>query len=165
MTASGGWLRAGRVGSPHGLDGTFHVVDPRPQLLVEGSSVMVSGRSVRIVRRAGTDRRPLVALEGHGDRGAAQALRGEELMVERSDAPELEDDEWWGEDLEGCRVVADGAEVGMVRRLLALPSCEVLEVERDGDKDLLVPLISDAVRDVDIDARQIEIDLDFLGEA
>ena len=61
----------------------------------------------------------------------------------------------------------DGArEVGRVRRLLALPSCEVLEVAReDGAADLLVPLIRDAVRRVDIEGRMIDIDLDFLGEA
>ena len=61
----------------------------------------------------------------------------------------------------------DGAiAVGTVRRLLALPSCEVLEVARAGGQgDLLVPLISDAVRSVDIDRREIQIDLRFLGEA
>ena len=45
-----------------------------------------------------------------------------------------------------------GRAVGTVRRLLALPSCEVLEVERaDGGGDLLVPLVTDAVRAVDLD--------------
>ena len=55
--------------------------------------------------------------------------------------------------------------VGTVRRLLALPSCEVLEVAReDGEADLLVPLVLDAVRGVDLERREIEIDLRFLGE-
>jgi 16S rRNA processing protein RimM len=55
--------------------------------------------------------------------------------------------------------------VGTVRSLLALPSCEVLEVARaDGDLVLLVPLVRDAVRKVDIERREIEIDLRFLGE-
>ncbi len=57
-------------------------------------------------------------------------------------------------------------EVGRVLRLLALPSCEVLEVERAEAQDaLLVPLVSDAVRSVDMERREIDIDLDFLGEA
>jgi 16S rRNA processing protein RimM len=51
-----------------------------------------------------------------------------------------------------------------VRRMLALPSCEVLEVERDGD-DLLVPLVRDAVRSVDVDAGVVDVDLAFLDEA
>ena len=52
-------------------------------------------------------------------------------------------------------------------RLLALPSCEVLEVTRKDDPtrpELLVPLIKDAVRDVDLDERVIDVDLRFLGE-
>jgi 16S rRNA processing protein RimM len=162
----GGWLRAGRVGSPHGLDGSFHVSDPRPQLLGQGACVMVAERQLRIVRRAGTDRRVIVRLEGLEDRPAAQQLRGQELLVPRAQAPELEPDEWWAEDLEGCAVHDGAIAVGTVRRLLALPSCEVLEVARAGAQgDLLVPLIRDAVRSVDIDGREIEIDLQFLGEA
>ena len=34
------WLVAGVVGRPHGLDGSFHVARPRPQLLTEGARVL-----------------------------------------------------------------------------------------------------------------------------
>ena len=54
--------------------------------------------------------------------------------------------------------------VGTVRRLVELPSCEMLEVERDGGGELLVPLVTDAVREVDLDHRAIDVDLRFLGE-
>lgn len=162
MTA---WLRAGRVGSPHGLDGSFHVSDPRPRLLAQGATVVLGERALRIARRAGTDRRPIVRLEGHEDRAAAEAVRGSDLLVPREQAPPLGPDEWWAEDLEGC-IVSDGdIAVGTVRRLLALPSCEVLEVVRaDRGDELLVPLIGDAVRHVDVERKQIDIDLEFLGQ-
>jgi 16S rRNA processing protein RimM len=40
-----------------------------------------------------------------------------------------------------------------------------LEVERTGGAgDLLVPLVGDAVRAVDVEARSIDVDLAFLGE-
>ena len=59
-----------------------------------------------------------------------------------------------------------GTEVGVVTRLLGLPSCEVLEVARvAGSGTLLVPLVKDAVRAVDVDRRLIDVDLRFLGEA
>jgi 16S rRNA processing protein RimM len=158
------WLRAGRVGRPHGLDGSFHVLEASAPLEA-GERVTVSGREVTIARRAGDDRRPIIRLEGAEDRAAAEALRGQDLLVERSSAPELEPDEWWAEDLEGCAVRDGERTVGVVRRLLALPSCEVLEVARgDGEPDLLVPLVRDAVRDVDVERREIDVDLRFLGE-
>jgi 16S rRNA processing protein RimM len=159
-------LRAGRVGRPHGLDGSFHVADPVPQLLELGMSVVVGGRRLEITRRAGTDQRPIVRLAGHEDRADAQSLNGQELLVPRGKKPELEEDEWWAEELEGC-IVHDGERrVGVVRRLLALPSCDVLEVARDGgDRELLIPLVTDAVREVDVQARTIDVDLAFVGEA
>jgi 16S rRNA processing protein RimM len=53
--------------------------------------------------------------------------------------------------------------------MLPYPSCELLEVERvetdPARPDLLVPLISDAVRSVDVEASVIDVDLSFLGEA
>jgi 16S rRNA processing protein RimM len=164
-SAPPGWLRAGKVGRPHGLDGSFHVIEPNAPLLTLGNLVLIDSEARAIVRRAGTDARPILRLEGHDDRRAVQALTGSELLVARSEAPELGPDEWWAADLEGCRV-SDGPRVlGTVRRLLELPSCEVLEVARDaGGEDLLVPLIADAVREVDIERRQIDVDMHFLGE-
>ena len=159
------WLRAGRVGRPHGLDGSFYVVDPSPALLSIGARLQVADREARIARRAGTDLRPIIRLEGRDGREAAESLRGHELLVPRADAPELGPEEWWAEDLEGCAVHDAGRRVGVVRRLLELPSCEVLEVARDGaGEELLVPLVTDAVREVDLERRSIDIDLRFLGE-
>jgi 16S rRNA processing protein RimM len=159
-------LHAGRVGRPHGLDGSFHVTRARAALLDAGRTLLVGDREEEIVRRAGTDARPILRLASCTTRTAAEALRGRELLVPREQAPALEEDEWWPEQLEGCRVVDGEREVGSVRRLLALPSCEVLEVARPaGAGDLLVPLIHDAVRSVDVDARAIDVDLEFLGEA
>jgi 16S rRNA processing protein RimM len=158
-------LRAGFVGAPHGLDGSFHVAVGNHNLLELGGRVMVAGSSRLITRRAGHDRRIILALEGCEDRDAVAALRGSELLVDRSVAPELGAEEWWAEDLEGCTVHDAGTPVGTVRRLVALPSCEVLEVTRPGSGDLLVPLVGDAVRSVDIERGEIDIDLAFLGEA
>lgn len=165
MSADRRWLRAGGVGKLHGLDGSFYVTEPAPQLLDPGREVLVGGASVRIAARKGSDHRPIIRLEGLSDRSAIEPLRGEELLVARDDAPELGQEEWWAEDLEGCTVRASGRTVGVVKRLLALPSCEVLEVQREhGGADLLVPVISDAVLDVDVKGRAIEVDLRFLGE-
>ncbi len=165
MGPQAGLLTAGRIGPPHGLDGSFRVLEPVSGLLVAGGIVYIDGTARRIERRFGHDRRVLLQIEGCTDRDAAMALRGSALQVERSVAPALEDDEWWADDLEGCAVVDGELAVGMVARLMALPSCEVLVVERaSGGPDLLVPLVSDAVRSVQIDAKVIDIDLTFLGE-
>ena len=187
------WLAGGVVGRPHGLDGSFHVLSPRPALLALGTTVRAAGRDAAVVRLAGTDERPIVRLAGVDTREAADALRGTELLVPRSVAPPLEDDEWWAEDLVGCRVVDGERALGRVIRLMPLPSCEVLEVAPEGGggssasgsgergsgeggagasgsgdqppaAPFLVPLVRDAVRRVDVAAKLIDVDVAFLGD-
>jgi 16S rRNA processing protein RimM len=152
------FLEAGRVGRPHGLDGAFHVAGPRPRLLTLGTKLDVG----EIVRRGGTDEKPVVRVAGCESREAAEALRGRPLLVALADAPELEPGEWWAYELEGL-VVTDGPrEVGTVRRMLELPSVEVLEVERPDGSELLVPMVGDAIRSLDVPGRRVDVDLEFL---
>lgn len=152
-------LDAGRIGRPHGLDGSFHVTRSRPSLLALGGEVRIGDVVRAIVRRAGSDDRPILRLHGIDDRAGAQALRGERLLVARATAPELAEGEYWAEDLQGCRVITGGGrDLGIVEGLRALPSCEVLEVG-----ELLVPMVADAVRAIDVAARRIVVDAEFLG--
>jgi 16S rRNA processing protein RimM len=209
-SASGNRLRAGRVGRAHGLDGSFYVTGARPRLLELGTEVAIAGaNATTIVRRAGTDRRPIVRVHGVDDRTGAQELRGAELTVAAVDAPQLAEGEWWAHELEGCLVVDGARRVGTVTRMLELPSCEVLEVRLDppgagpsgagpsdaGPSDLsdpssagpsdmagttsgpsnidpsdtiarplLVPMVRDAIRRVDLAAGVIDVNMDFVGD-
>jgi 16S rRNA processing protein RimM len=160
-------LSAGRVGRPHGLDGSFYVTGPTSRLLAVGTIVTVAGSAaLAIRRRAGTDARPIVRLDGIDDRAAAEALRGSELTVDADGAPMLAEGEWWASELQGCEVRDGDRQLGTVIRLVELPSCEALEVRpAAGGEPLLVPMVKDAIRDVDTASRRIEVDLDFLGLA
>ncbi len=159
------YLSAGRIGRPHGLDGSFHVTRPRPVLLGLGATVHVAGTATTVDRRSGTDDRPILRLDGRTTREAVLAVRGEDLLVARADAPALPDGEYWAEDLAGCAVVDGDVEVGVVVKMLPLPSCEVLEVRRQGAAELLVPMVRDAVRSIDVVARRVDVDLSFLEGA
>jgi 16S rRNA processing protein RimM len=138
-------VTAGRVGKPHGRDGSFYV-DRAQHPLAAGTPLRLADRHYTVARRAGTDERPLVRLSGLDD---PRALRGELLVVE----DELAEDEWLASDLLGCAVPGHGR----VLRVLDGPSCSVLELE-DGT---LVPFVSDAIRSVG--EGEILIDEDFLG--
>jgi 16S rRNA processing protein RimM len=152
LTSPAGQISAGRVGRAHGLDGSFYVDQPA-EPLTAGADVTVGGLSARVERRAGTEDRPIVRLSGIGDRSAAEALRGTPILVEGGD---LAEGEYLTADLVGCEIPG----LGQVKRVIAAPSCDLLEV---GDEGVLVPFISDAVRRVDTAARLIEVDTGFLG--
>lgn len=138
-------MTAGRVGKPHGLDGSFYV-DGASHPLAVGTVVAVGDARHQVDRRAGTDERPLVRLAGVEH---PRELRGEPLLVD----VELAEDEWLAADLLRCSVPGHGRVV----RLLDGPSCSVLELE-DG---LLVPFVNDAIESVE--PGQIRLNEDFLG--
>jgi 16S rRNA processing protein RimM len=140
-------LSAGRVGRAHGFDGSFWVEDASHPLSL-GTEVVLGGRTVAVERRSGTDQRPLIRLSGVTD---PRAHGGEPMLVEG----ELEEGEWLASDLVGCEVVG----LGRVRKIVGGPSCDVLELE-DGT---LVPLVSDAVVEVDVTAGKIVANRAFLG--
>jgi len=133
------------------------VVRVDAELLAGRVTLLLGGRSVALTRRAGTPEKPILRIEGTTTRDGAEALRGSELRVPESEAPPLKEGEFWARDLEGCRVTDGEREVGVVERMIALPSCEALEV---GDR--LIPLVRDAIRSVDLEGRRIDVDLGFV---
>ena len=152
---------AGRVGRPHGLDGSFHVVEATPGLLAPDVAIRAGTLDTVVAAVKGTAEHPIVRLAAAGDRTAAEALRGTELIAVDVAARELDEDEYAAEDLVGCSVADGDRKLGVVARLLAYPSCEVLEL----DSGELVPMVRDAIRSVDVEAKVIQVDAEFLGAA
>lgn len=141
-------VTAGRVGRAHGRDGSFYVEGAAFDF-PEGSHVRLGGTDYEVVRRSGTDDRPLIRLDGLEDPGP---LRGEIMLVDE----DLEEGEYVVADLLGCEVPG----LGHVERVIDAPSCTLLEVGEEGH---LIPLIGDAVKQVDLERKIIEVDREFLG--
>ncbi len=157
-------LRIGRIGRPHGNEGAFTVSEAteRLDLLDPGRRVLVGGRETKVAWRKGTPQRPLVKLEGVDDRAGVEALRGETISVPREEIGTLAQGEYLVDDLIGCEVVDGPEHVGVVGDVLLMPSADLLEVERDAAVNLLVPLVADAVRAIDLEARRVDVDTRFL---
>jgi 16S rRNA processing protein RimM len=103
----------------------------------------------------------IAALDGVGDRNAAEAMKGLRLYVARAVLPEADDDEFYHADLLGLKVVMaeGGAEVGTVRAIIPAGATEVLEIDRGpGQHTQLVPFTREAVPKIDIKAGWLSID-------
>lgn len=149
-------LQVGRVGKPHGLDGSFfvdHASDDARRWRT-GAVVLVDGEPATIVstRRAGKGR-PAIRL----DRPVA---RGTVLCVRAGDLPPPEEGAWYAFELVGLSVVdADGRARGSVVGVYPGVANDNLELE-DGT---LVPLIDDAVVEVDVERGRVVLVTGFLG--
>jgi 16S rRNA processing protein RimM len=154
----------GRVGRPHGLDGSVHLDGHGGAVPLDaGTELEVSGRRAVVVSRKGTAERPIVRLDLASDREGAEALRGCEVTVSAGTLPATERDEYFHVDLIGCTVRAGARELGTVSDVLAYPSNDVLEVRAGkGSEPVFVPFVDDVVTLVDVAGRVVGVREDFL---
>jgi 16S rRNA processing protein RimM len=148
-------VRLGTAGKAHGLDGTFTVDAPCGWFaFATGSVVLVDGVAHRIRRRAGTDARPLVALDGVDTREGAEELRGRPIEIAGTDVPPPEEGAFFRFDLVGCEVFQGGNRLGAVAEVEDGVAHDVLLL----DSELRLPFVEAVVPVVDIASRRIEID-------
>ncbi len=154
----------GRVGRAHGLDGAVYLDGHGGAVpLHAGLEVTIGGRPAVIAERRGADAHPILRFDLAADRTAAEALRGQPVEVPAAALPKPDPDEYLHVDLIGCRVTADGREVGTVADVLVYPANDVLDVRPgDGGDSVLVPFAADIIETVDVAARLIVIRSDFL---
>jgi 16S rRNA processing protein RimM len=139
----------GRVGRPHGLDGSFVVEDASevPERFAPGATLLAGEERVRVeaAKRAGN--RLVIRL----DRPVA---RGTALEIPAADLPEPEEDSYYIFQLVGLEVVEEGGRaLGRVRTVEPYAANDVLEL----DSGVLLPLVEDCVRKVDLDAGRIVV--------
>ena len=140
----------GRVGRPHGLDGSFFVEGPsdRADAFAKGATIYVDGEPAKIdTSKRGSQGRPVIRLDRRVERGAT-------LAVPRAELPPLEEDEYYSFQLVGLEVEEEGGRVvGRVRDVLDYPANDVLEL----DSGLSLPLVETCVKQVDIEGGRIVI--------
>jgi 16S rRNA processing protein RimM len=100
-----------------------------------------------------------VAFDGIDDATGAQALAGATIWVAR-DAVALAADEFFDEDLVGCTLVdAHGRELATVRAVEHYPAQDMLVVARGAGATAMVPMVRAFIRDVDVRAKRIVVDV------
>jgi 16S rRNA processing protein RimM len=144
----------GRVGRPHGLDGSFFVEGPseRDDAFARGATVYVGGEPLEIVAsKRGSQNRPVIRLERRVERGAT-------LAVPRDTLPPLGEDEYYAFQLVGLAVEEEGGRLlGRVADVLDYPANDVLEL----DSGLSLPLVEACVRQVDLEGGRIVVAAGF----
>jgi 16S rRNA processing protein RimM len=102
--------------------------------------------------------RVVLKISGYDDVDAAKELIGYEFAVPESDRVQLEDDEFYDWELEGCTVKVGDDRIGQVRSVMKTGGTEILVVSDDSGKEKLVPLAADIVVEIDPAAKTIVVD-------
>jgi 16S rRNA processing protein RimM len=142
-------VQIGRVGKPHGIDGAFFVEQPSAdeRWWKVGSTFLAGGAQVEVVAARRSSGRPIVKLDRAVERGAP-------IEVERDALPSTDEDEYYAFELVGLRVVEEkGRELGSVKAVTTGIANDVLEL----DTGVLLPMIGDCVREVDLAGGRIVV--------
>ena len=147
-------IRIGKVGRPHGLDGAFFVEDPSddPRWWQTGATFLAGGHPVEVVAHRTSSGRPVIRLEPAVERGAV-------LEVERDQLPPTDEDEYYAFELVGLEVVEEtGRVLGTVAAVTPGVANDVLEL----DTGVLLPMVEDCVREIDVRAGRIVVAAGFV---
>jgi 16S rRNA processing protein RimM len=142
-------VQIGRVGKPHGLNGSFAVEEASEarERFAPGAIVYVDGEAARVVESKRARGRPVIRLDRSVERGSP-------LSVLRSELPEPQPDSYYVFDLVGLEVEEEGGRsLGRVDQVAPGLANDVLEL----DSGLSLPFVEACVMEVDVEAGRIVV--------
>jgi 16S rRNA processing protein RimM len=147
--------------APHGVRGTLRVrAAGSGRHLREGVEPFVSGRRLRILRVRPTPKGFLIDFEGVEDREQVGPLKGQEILLDRSELDAPEAGEFYVGDLIGlAAVTGSGEELGTVQETFETGAHEVLVIrgEGPGAAEHYVPFTLEHVPEVDLEEGRIVV--------
>ncbi len=163
------FLLLGRVLRPHGVRGEvrIEVLTAYPERIVPGRRVFIGSdpqdpqsASAHVVTRSRKHQKMLILqFEGIGNREAAEALRGQFVMVTLDDAVPLEEDEFYLFQLIGLAVYTDeGEHLGRITDVIETGANDVYVV-RGPRGEVLLPAIDECILELDIEGGKVTVHL------
>ena len=146
---------------PHGIQGELSIepMTDFPDRFMPGA-VLFAGEAKYTVRAVRTHKRALlVALVGITTRNQAEFLRGKLFEVPEGDLPDLDEDQYFRFEIVGINVVDEsGTPLGHVVEVLETGADDVYIV-RDDESELLIPAIDSVVKEIDVAAGSMVVEL------
>ncbi|MCC5882900.1 MAG: ribosome maturation factor RimM [Halomonas sp.] len=166
----------GKLTSPYGVKGWIKIyshTSPMEGILEYPEWVLRQGagqRRVRLIQGRRQGKGLVALLESIDSREAAEQMAGAEILLPKTDLPELAGDEYYWHQLEGLTVVTrEGAVLGRVGYLFETGANDVLVVRGDpegtppsiDDRERLLPFLpDDVIIEVDLAGGSMTVDWD-----
>ena len=157
-------LAAATIGRTHGLDGYLRLYPLSGEIehlmkleeavirLRDGSEKKVIAESIRMVSGDA-----LIRFRGYDTPEKARALAGGVLLIERSQAPELDEGEFYVADFYGLDVISDGVKIGTIEDTSEGAQAIMLHIRCNDGRIRLVPYLPVFLSHPDFDKGTIEL--------
>ena len=96
------------------------------------------------------------------DRTEAEKLKGQEIFIEKTQLKDLNEDEWYHQDLIGLKVeTLEGKKLGIIKAIYNFGAGDILEIKLTNNKIEMIPFNKDFVLDIILNDKVIISDMDF----
>jgi 16S rRNA processing protein RimM len=151
----------GKILKPVGLKGFVHVnfIHQDKDCLVDEPFLFIknsNGYQKLTIEGLRIDKPYIIKLSGIDDRTAAETHLGRELYLEEL-PDEIKDDEIYPEDMRGMKVFSKDVERGIAVSINNYGASDILEVRLSDGKTVLLPLIEETVKEINLKEKIIFI--------
>lgn len=155
-------ILAARLIAPHGVAGLVSAepFSDNPARFQPGAEFFLAdGRSLSLTRASRHKGRLLLGFSGVADRDGAEKLRGRDLLIPAASVPPLPDGAYYHFQLVGLTVQEKGAVLGVLTDVLTYAANDVYVLSRADGGQTLIPALKSVVRQVDLAAGVMEVEL------
>ncbi len=157
-----GYRAAALIERPRGLRGELKALPLTdfPERFASGARVWIGAQERTIAASRWTGDRVYLTVLGIDDRETAETLRGELVEIPDQQRPPADQGLYYVDDIEGLLVNdINGNQFGRIREVLRTGANDVWIVDRGAQPDLLIPALRDVIKEVDLAAGAIVVDL------
>lgn len=159
-------FRIGVISNTHGLKGEVKVYPTtddvnrykklkKASLVSPKSEVEIEIEHIRFFKNM-----VILKIKGFDRIEQVEGLKGAELYVNREDAVELKENEFYIADMIGAKaILTDGSELGIVSDIMPTGANEVFVVESETYGQLLIPSIKDCIKKIDLEHSVVTMEL------
>lgn len=155
-------LELGKVVNTHGIRGEIKIQPwcDYPEIFDTLDYIYIGGERYEI-RRSRFHKNCIIAqVEGVNNINEAELMRNKIVTIEREVLGELPEGTYYIADLEGLEVrTADGKILGNIKEVIRTGSNDVYVLDNDEKKPILIPVIEQVVKEVNIDGGYVEVEL------
>ncbi len=153
------------ITKPQGIKGEvkLSIFLDNAELFCRLDKVILKGGWIKVLSARVNGNEVVARLEGVDDRNAAEALRGEELFIDRSVADSFKTGDYFIDDMIGLDVFAGSDNIGNITDVYQYGAADVLVIAGEG-KRFMVPYIAKLVTSVDLDTGRMDMDKKVFDE-
>ena len=159
------WIKVGALIKPFGLKGEMRVysmTDFAEERFAKGKTVYLKTENRREAFKVATFRihkdEPLISFEGYQDINLIEKYAKAEIEIKKEDLHKLDEGEYYFFELKGLEVIDQKANpIGTVLRVEEGAANNVLRVQTNQKKEILIPYVPAFIKKVDLTAKRIII--------